>query len=138
MDQPVLKQRLGKQAYVQTWVTWLTAVTTYHGMFPSVLEHALFQVLWQVVWNDEDTFHNALGPSMCSCRSGQPRALIERTSPTCIAMTMTVVLRLLHCVDLVRHSLYIFRLIWWDLFDTLVLPMYIFPVGHCGLVFIFV
>ena len=107
-------------------------------MFPSMLEHALLQVLWQVIWNNEDAFDNALGPSVGSCESGQRRPLLQCTSTTCVAMAMAVVLCLLHGIDLVCHSLYVLGLIWWNFFNTLVLPMNIFPIGHGGLVFAFV
>ena len=70
-----------KQPYIQTWVSRFTAVTTYHGMFPSMLEHALFQVLWQVVWDNKDTFDDALSPSVRSCGSGQRRpGIVELTN----------------------------------------------------------
>ena len=53
-------------------------------------------------------------------------------------MAMTVVLRLLHSIDLVCHGLNVLGLVWRNLFDTLVLPMDIFPISHGGLVFAFV
>lgn len=105
-------------------------------MFPSMLEHALLQMFWQVIWNNEDTFDNALGPSVRSCKSGEQRPFVWEPSPTCVAMTMAVVLRLLYSIDLVCHNLNILGLVWWNLFDALVLPVNIFPIGHGGLVLV--
>ena len=53
-------------------------------------------------------------------------------------MAMAVVLSLLHGIDLVSHSLDILGLVWWYLLDALILPMDVFPHGHCGLVFVFI
>ena len=53
-------------------------------------------------------------------------------------MTMAVVLCFLHSIDLVCHGLDVLGFVWWDFLDALVLPMDVFPVGHCGLVFAFV
>ena len=42
-------------------------------MFTSMLEHALLQVFWKVIWNDEKAFDNALSSGVRSCKSGQRR-----------------------------------------------------------------
>lgn len=57
---------------------------------------------------------------------------------TCVTMAMAVILCFLHGIDLVRHGLNIFCLVWRDLLNALVLPMNVFPVGHGDLVFGFV
>lgn len=37
-------------------------------MFPSMLEHTLLQMFWQVIWDNESAFDNALGPCVGSCK----------------------------------------------------------------------
>lgn len=45
-------------------------------MLPSMLKHALLQMLWQVIFDDEHAFDDALGPSMCSCTPCQQSPLV--------------------------------------------------------------
>lgn len=91
-------------------------------------------MFWQVVFDDECTFDDALGPSVGSCKLGQRSPLVQWTSLACIAMAMTVVLCFLHGIDLIRHGLDIFCFIWRDLLHALVLPMDVLSIGHGGLV----
>lgn len=107
-------------------------------MFASMLEHALLQTFWQVVFDDEHAFDNALGSSVCSCKPGQHSPLFKWISLACVAMAMAVVLCLLYSIDLVCHGLDILCLVWRDLLNALVLPVDIFPISHYGLVFAFV
>lgn len=107
-------------------------------MFPSLVEHALLQMLWQVIFNDEGAFDNALRPSVCSCGLGQRKPLLNWTTLTCITVAMAVVLCLLHGIDLVCHGLNVLGLVWGNLLHALVLPVNVLPLGHGRLVFAFV
>ena len=107
-------------------------------MFPSMLEHALLQMIWQVVFDDECAFDNALGPSVRSCKLGQRGSLLKWTTLACVAVAMAVVLCLLHGIDLVCYGLNVLGLVWGNLLNALVLPVNVLPVGHSRLVFAFV
>ena len=75
---------------------------------------------------------------MCSYMAGQPNPMMREIPLACVAMAVAVVLCLLHGVNLVRHSLNILCLIGRDFLDALVLPMDVFPVRHCIMIFAFV
>ena len=103
-----------------------------------MLEHALLQMFWKIVWDDEGAFDDALSSSMGSFDPDQYSSGTKRILLTCIAMTMRIVLCLLHGIDLISYSLDVLGFVGWDLLDSLILPMNVFPVGHCGLIFSFV
>lgn len=107
-------------------------------MFTSMLEHTLLQMFWQVIWDDESAFDNALGPRVGSCKPGQGRPMVWGSSLACVAMAMAVILCFLYSIDLVCHGLNVLSFVGRDLFNALVLPMNVFPAGHGGLVFAFI
>ena len=49
---------------------------------------------------------------------------------TCIAVSMHIILSLLDGIYLIRDCLYIFRLVWGDLLNTLCLPVDVLPICH--------
>lgn len=103
-----------------------------------MLEHTLLQMIWQVVWDDESAFDNALGPCVGSCKIGQGRPMVRWSSQACVAMAMAIILCFLHSIDLVCHGLNVLSFVGWDLFNALVLPMNVFPAGHGAVVFAFI
>lgn len=57
--------RLG-DAIVEAGVAWLGAVAADDGVFSAMVEHALFEMLWEVIMNDEFAFDDALSSSVGS------------------------------------------------------------------------
>lgn len=57
--------RLGN-AIVEAGVAWLGAVAADDGVFGAMVEHALFEMLWEVIMNDEFGFDDALSSGVGS------------------------------------------------------------------------
>ena len=106
-------------AYIKAWISRLAAITADNSMLCGFGKHALLQVLGQIIFDDKLAFDNTLSASMCAS----------------VAMAVIVVLRLLHGVDHVRYSLYVFLLVWGNILYSLILPINIRSRGHYPLVF---
>lgn len=99
-------------------------------------KHTLFEVLRQIIIDNQLPFDNPLRPSVGACKIVSSfRRYIFRRLPTSIAMTMIVVLGLLHGVNHVGYRLYVFLLVRWYFFHALILPMDVLPLAHRPLVF---
>jgi len=51
-------------AYIQAWISWLTAIATDYRIFSCLFKHALLQMLRQIIFNNQNAFDDTLCTGM--------------------------------------------------------------------------